>query len=109
MGKKGKTTQIWVNFFCDILNSAYIELKVWVDLSVRVAAKTKKTSNKNPTKETFIFELELERRVVAAGRAADSSDVDDGGAPLADPSPNPSNTRERTQPHHHRHRSHRSG
>lgn len=35
MGKKGKTTQIWVNFFCDILNSAYIELKVWVDLSVR--------------------------------------------------------------------------
>lgn len=36
MGKKGKTTQIWVNFFCDILNSAYIELKVWVDLSVRV-------------------------------------------------------------------------
>lgn len=72
-----------------------------------LAAKTKKTSNKNPTKETFIFELELERR--AAGRAADSSDVDDGGAPLADPSPNPSHTRERTQPHHHRHRSHRSG
>lgn len=39
MGKKGKTTQIWVNFFCDILNSAYIELKVWVDLSVRVGKR----------------------------------------------------------------------